>query len=143
MIVGTQLFVTAQTGINLSQRPAVHTEFAQGSATAFAGVAIAPVEQLLQIVPVVVETLALVDDIAVPFETEGFEVAQDLVGGAVDDARCVDVLDTQKPASVLRFHVAIAGQRRHQRAEMQGSRRCWRESSGRGRQESRFSRMLW
>jgi hypothetical protein len=55
---------------------------------------------------------ALPRDLAVPFEPEGFQRAQDLAIGAGHRARAIDILDAHPPLPTLRPRIEPARDRR-------------------------------
>jgi len=90
-----QVFAAAVTGIDLTQRAAGHALLAQASATAFAGKGVSLSNQQVEIVAIFLEAFALVEDFAIPVETEHFKVAQNLLAGTGDHSRGIDVFDAQ------------------------------------------------
>jgi len=87
--------MAAQTRINLPQRSAADTLFAQASATALAGKTITLLQQLVEIVAVVFKARALVQNFTIPVETEGFQIAQNLISSTGYYPWCVDIFDAQ------------------------------------------------
>jgi hypothetical protein len=67
------------------------------------------------------KAIALKENGSIPLETEGLQIPQELIAGSDDHARRIDIFYTQQPLSLLRSDIAVAGQRRYQRAEMQSS----------------------
>jgi hypothetical protein len=70
---------------------------------------------------------ALVYDLAIPPQAELRERLQDLVGGAVHDARRVEVLDAHEPSATGGARIEPARRRGNERAHVQ-----W--TGGRGRE---------
>ena len=134
--------MATQTRINLPQRSAADTLFAQASATALAGKTITLLQQLVEIVAVVFKARALVQNFTIPVETEGFQIAQNLISSTGYYPWCVDIFDAQQPATLLRTDITVTGDCGYQRAEMQGSRWGGCESSDRKGQVNSFTSML-
>src|SRR5581483_4891329 len=61
---------------------------------------------------------ALVDNLAVPFETESFQGAQDTVRAARHDARGIEILDPHEPAAAMMAGIEVAPDSRQQRAKV-------------------------
>jgi len=55
--------------------------------------------------------LTLIYDITVPVQTEPLQRAQDAIGAAGYDARCVQVLDADEPAAAAGACIEIASDR--------------------------------
>src|SRR5262249_54154417 len=72
---------------------------------------------------------ALPHDLAVPLETVSFQRAQNVRGGGLAAARLVHVLDAHQPLPAGRGRVAIARERRDERAEVQRTGRRGREAA--------------
>jgi hypothetical protein len=51
----------------------------------------------------------LVEDGAIPFESEGFEGSQDVVGCAWDGAGRVEIFNSDKPFAIVGAGLAVAG----------------------------------
>ena len=77
--------------------------------------------------------LALPQHRPLPFETEGGQGAQDVVVGARHHARRIEVFNTHQPFPRCGAGVEVTGERRHQRAEMQGAAGRRRETAAIGR----------
>jgi len=76
-----------------------------------------------------IEASALDEYIAIPFESESGQRAQDGIGRTGHGARLVDVFDTQQPLAVVGPRVEIAADRSDQRTEVQGAARRGRETT--------------
>jgi hypothetical protein len=87
--------MSAQTWIYLPQGSDADALFAQASATALAGITIALLQQLLEIVAVVFKARALVHNFTIPAEAEGFQIAQNLIRGTGYYPWRVDIFDAQ------------------------------------------------
>lgn len=81
-----------------------------------------------------IQTLALPEHRAIPFEAVGFELVQDAVCSTGLGARAVNIFHTHQPLATLLARIKTGGQRCDQRALMQGA--------GGGRCESTDIRML-
>src|SRR5262249_17124339 len=66
---------------------------------------------------------ALINDLAVPLETESLERAEDAVRAAGHDARRVEILHAHQPAAALVAGVEVAPHRGEKRTEVQIPRR--------------------
>ena len=69
--------------------------------------------------------LMLPDDVPVPVQSELVEGEQDVIRGAGNNARGIQVLHAQQPPAPCLTRQTIAANRRDQRTEMQGSGRTW------------------
>ncbi len=74
---------------------------------------------------------ALPDDFAVPVQTEMVQRAHDLVGGTGNNARGIEILDTEQPAPALPPGEAVAAHRGDQGTEMKRTGRARGEASDR------------
>jgi hypothetical protein len=87
--------MAAITWIYLPQGSAADALFAQASATALAGITIALLQQLVKIVAVVFKARALINNVTIPAEAEGFQIAQNLIRGTDYYPWRVDIFDAQ------------------------------------------------
>jgi hypothetical protein len=62
---------------------------------------------------------ALINDLAVPFETKSLERAEDAVCAAGHDARGVEILDAHQPAAALVAGIEVASHRGEKRTQVQ------------------------
>jgi hypothetical protein len=87
--------MAAITWIYLPQGSVAGALFAQASATALTGITIALLQQLIEIVAVVFKARALINNVTVPAETEGFQIAQNLIRSTGYYPWRVDIFDAQ------------------------------------------------
>ena len=85
----------------------------------------------------------LEDDVAVPREAEALERAEDVVGGARDDARRVEVLHPNEPAPAVRAREEPRTERGDEAPEVQRAGRRGREAPDgrRGRRRGHHARL--
>jgi hypothetical protein len=78
--------------------------------------------ELVQSSNVYGNALALIYDIAVPEEAESLQGAQDAIRAAGHDARCIEILDADQPATAMMARIEIASNCRQKRAQVQVAR---------------------
>jgi hypothetical protein len=88
-------------------------------ARAAAGIDCAEALQFMQRLFIGRRAPALVDYFLVPMQSAGFQRAQDVVRGAGQAARRIEIFHAQQPAAAVMLGVEVAAQRGDQRAEMQ------------------------
>jgi hypothetical protein len=79
--------------------------------------------ELLQGRAVERQSMALVDNFAVPGQAEAFEGAQDAIRAPGDDARGIQILNADQPATAVMARIDIASYRGQERAEVEVPRR--------------------
>ena len=84
--------------------------------------------------------IRLAGDAAVPREAVAFKRGENLPFGAFAGARRIDVLDAQQPLAAHSARVAVAGQRRDERTEVQRTGRRGREAAAIARPAFRYAR---
>ena len=76
-----------------------------------------------------VQSLALINDIAVPFQSEDFQGINDLPISAATYPWSIDVIDPQQPFAAVMAGVKIARQRRNDGPEVERAAGSWGKTS--------------
>lgn len=85
-----------------------------------------PSLQALQSITISLGTLTLIQHRTIPMQSEALECSEDRVGGSGDRSEGIEIVDANEPLTLSRSGLEKAGERRIERAEMEGTgwRRC-------------------